>query len=963
VFDLDTEAFYGPLQIQNCHHIQATPGSGTINLAEAYCMDADGKWEDLVDRTSATSVERRLVQFRIGSTTGFLPAGDPTFPSPTAETDHNGYAFASLRLDAASNIDRIRLIVDEWGGDDTTSPQPYHVYASETDEKEKGWLPITADTAVDYNGLAGDDSNTVQYQADLDSWTVFAFQQDPAWTLANKATISGRCEDANGVGLAGCLVWMVTNGRWEYTNFAGDYNIRTYGDGGGVRSALQVLYATYPPDVQGAFEPVPNDDSHAFNLDDDSNGTADTWTPPDFVFGFLGGILYEERILKSGGIYKWGIVYEDDFGRNCGVSQTGTLDIPFHTEDGQYAPRTATFAIHSLPPLWATKYRIVRTKDTFYQRFKQSPVGNVKYAVIPDGATDPEFTTYSSNNATHIMLSVPSAADGVTVPAGTVLLMFRSQRTDGYRAHFGDRVRYVLDEQYATVFSDRVLEVDVLGEYIEGNEYFVVIPYTEINREVIKGWVFEFFTPKGFEEEIYYETGVCLPIIEPNGTNRRHSGITQDQDTLLDIPATGPVLTGDTYWWREQFVFSSDFGAQLVTENWRRSKFVTDHCEDIGRPFFYDPTAGERFYFNRIRFSGTYVPSSQINDLNAYGVADFQNLNRMFGPIKWAAMVHNVLLCICQNKVQSVYVGKGRIMDLSGNTQVGRSNSILNIADETLSNAGTLNPESIVNEGGNAWWWDLQNAKVRRYGADGVSDINFGKNNYFRTRAIERFKLTRPQDIVVGGYDRKHDLYLLTFAPGVYVLEGQNVNVLSDTLGYDAVRGGWRSHFSFVPDCYSALNFDLIMFASEKLWTCFKGTINNYFNVQYANKITFVANEAPDMNKDWLCMREQSNRLWTVSEVLTISGQEYTMRSKLTAANFVLKENHWFADFLRDMTDPHTEFTSISNQALREATAALRGRYLKGEAITITMDAVGSTTSQVLWSVSVDWADSQVTPQ
>ena len=969
VFDLDTEPFFGTLKIQNCHHAPATPGNGTINLVESYCLDNEGLYEELDNRLGATSVERRLVQFRVGSSSGFLPSGDATFPSPTAETDHNGYAFASIRMDVANGVDRIRLVVPEWGGDDSTSPQPYPVFAADTPDylnMEDGWDMITQNTAIDYRNFLGDASNTVLIQSDLSAWTVFAFQADPAWSKANRAKIAGKCVDANGVGLAGVLVWMVTNGRYESTNFAGEFVLATYGDGGGARSALQVLYPTYPPDVPGLFPPAPSNDDDSFALDADADGVADTHTTADFEFGFAGGILFDKRFLKSGGVYKYGIVYEDEFGRSCGVSPIGTLDVPFHTSDGQYVPRAATFEIHSLPPVWAKKYRIVRTRDTFYLTYKHSPVGRVLYAVIPDGVTDPVFTAYSANNATHIMLSVPSTAQDVTVPAGTVLVMFNDQRATGYRSKKGDRVRYMLDEAQQTVFDGSVLEVTVEGEYIEGNEYFVVIPYTEIFREVKKGWTFEFFTPKGFEEEIYYETGVCLPIGIFGEPNRYHTGITQDQNPLTDppLPATGPVLSGDTYWWREQFVFSSDFGAQLVAEHWRRSKYSADKCEDIGRPFLYDPNAGEFFYHNRIRFSGPFAALTQVNDLNAYGALDFQSINRTYGPIKWSAMVHSVLLCICQNKVQPVYVGKGDVIDLTGSSFVGRSDRILNVGPETASNAGTLNPESVVNEGGRVWWWDMQNAKVWQYAGNGVQDINFGKNRYFRDKSIERFKVPRASDIVVGGFDRKHDLYLLSYGPGSYVIEGITYQLAQDTLGYDVEAGGWRSHFSFFPDCMCAHNSDLMLFKNGAMWTMFKGFYNNFFNLPYVSKVKFAVNEDPHTDKDWFCVRIQSKRQFYAPEILTLPGTEVGagMASVLKPVNLVLKANHWFADFLRDMNDPHAEFASISPDSLRRATAALRGRHLKGEVLVITLETSNGQQDHVLWAVQTDWSDAQTTP-
>lgn len=976
-FDLDTEVGYGPVIIQNCHNCSVAPDlglSGTVKMIEMYCMDRDGEFDTLGARTSATSVERTEVaiyRFSQDGNTLF----DTVEPFGVRKADFNGYVFSSINLVPPTG-NAWKPIVGAWGGGIGLAIQPYRVFT------DFGTLTPDADIDGGWHSLFDDDfynmhdpPSGVEYDSlavflgPLDRATqhAFIYNADPAWSLANKATISGRCVDVNGSGVSGALIWMLTNGRSEYTNAVGEFSIRTYGTAGipGVnRTALQPLFATYPPDISGSFEPVPSQDAVVFDLDGDADGIADEHVTADFVFGFNGGVVWSNRHLKSGGIYKTAVIYEDAGGRSCGLSPLETMRIPFHTADGQYVPRVANFSILSIPPLEAVRYRILRTKDTFYLTFRQAPVGEARYAIIADGASTPSFTTYSNGDATHILLNVPAFTNDQDIPAGTALLMFRGPRTDGYRAKAGDRVRYLLDEEQETVFNDRVLEVDVLGEYLDSETYYVVVPYSEIFREVKKGWTFEFFTPKGFEEEIFYETGVCLPILDPHLPTRRHKGISQDQVIASSTPATGPILSGDTYWWRENFVFSGDFSASLVCEHYHRSQFSVMPCGDIGRAFIFDPGAKRTFFENHIRVSGLYASNSSINDVGMFGVLDFQSLNRTFGAIKFLGMVHNVLLAICQNRVQPVYVGKGRMIDLSGNSIIGRVDQILNVADEVMADGGTLNPESVTIEDGRAYWWDAQHGVFRRYAQNGVDDIGAGRQRYFWERHIERLRLARKDDVVVTGYDRKHDLVFLSFGAATYPLEGLFVPVLEDTLAFSVRDNGWKTHLTWHPECMGAVNDDFVTFKTGRQYRQWRGNQFNFFqNAAHQSTITFVANEGPLTMKDWHSIRVRANKQWFAPSILTPADAEYSngMSSRLLANNWVQKEGWFHADFLRDALDPHAEFLAIADIPTREATARLRGRLLKGEALIIKLQAVTPNQQNSLLAATVDFSDSQIT--
>lgn len=967
VFDLDSESGYGKIYMQNCHNAPVASGlglSGKIQLLEAHAVDNDGSYDTLEKRVSAIAVERLEVQFWQYDINGDNPQN-----GQSRRADHNGYSYASVNRNGGA-LSGWRPVIPVWGGFQATGAVPYAIYARDAGlypavDQESGWLMITGDIAGNLDPTS--DPDVVEYTNNSKATShAFCFNHDFDWSKKQKQTIKGKAVDANNVGIGGALIWMISNGRPEYTNSFGEFSFVFYGNNTPVRTAMQRILATYPPDAGGTYPPVPGSNNSVYNIDANSDGVADVFEVPTFNFGFSGGIVSSDRFLKSGGMYGIGIVYEDSAGRSCGVSPIKTVRIPFHTSDGQYTPRSIDWSISSIPPIWAVRYRIVRTKDSFYLTYRQTPVGNVRYAIIPDGATAPTLTTYGAGNATHILLSVGAKLDDAELPSGATLLMFSGPRKEGYRAKSDDRVRYLLDMDQDPMFSDRVLEVDVLGEYIDGDDYAVVIPYTEIFKEVKPGAVFEFFTPKGVEEQIYYETGICLEIDEPGLPGRTHKGVYQDQSISPNLPATGPIMSGDTYWWRESFVFTGDYNTALSGEHYRRSVYHTSKCEDIGRPFLFDPSAKETFYTTRIRVSGLYASGSQVNDLNNFAALDYQSLNRTFGPIKWLGMVHTVLLAICQNKSQSVYVGKGRVIDLSGNSIVGRVNSLLTVADESMADAGTLNPESVSVEAGVARWWDLQNAVVWSFGQNGTMDISDGRRKFFRTRQEERLPISdRSLDIVIGGYDRKHDLYFLSFM--VYSegeIEGA-VNASRETLAYDVYARGWKSHFTWYPQCFGAINGEFVAFISANLQRFYRNTVTYGLiaGTQHQSSVTGIVNEGPGQMKDWFFIRIRGNRMWNSPNLYTLPDASYPsgMKSRLPSTRFILGEGVYLAEFLRDANDPHSEFLAISNVNDREATAMLRGRPLKGDCLAIKLQATVYSTQSLLFAATVCYGDSQIT--
>lgn len=120
-----------------------------------------------------------------------------------------------------------------------------------------------------------------------------------------------------------------------------------------------------------------------------------------------------------------------------------------------------------------------------------------------------------------------------------------------------------------------------------------------------------------------------------------------------------------------------------------------------------------------------------------------------------------MLLCICENRVQPVYVGRNRVLDLSGGQSVGRSDQLFSLADEMQEHAGTRHPMSVFNAFGCTYFFDSFRGKWWRYRNGLYAITEYGMSRYFRNAAIA-FGVDSPQEHwFIGGYDPRMKMPLV----------------------------------------------------------------------------------------------------------------------------------------------------------------------------------------------------------
>lgn len=949
-FDLMTEAGYGPIIIENWEHL-VTPYIG----AEFYVLDnqADTSTNDL--RKGSIGMERQKVQFEY--------IDGLSVPNPGTEvileTDHNGYAWYTyipvepkndqyifdIKLYAADACNpgdpEVQVTVEAW-------------LASGGPPDEDIWLSLFSNTEALYDFLM-----TGPLPLGNSESMLAIFNIDTAVAENNKTTVHGTIKDLSGVGVENVVVCLERNGRAEPTDPDGEYSISAWVPWDSADSfRTDRLVYTYPSDTCYDYPPSPDEMELVIGEYCDTVDFDTFFEVGDIVLPFSGAILQLGKYLKSGGLYQTGIVYEDTLGRKSTVVRGPDLYIPFHTEAGVYERPVVNWEINSNPPDWADRYRIVRTRDGIYRRFFQWVVEEVLYEIITDITTTPTPTTYGANDATHIFLRISSQTDPDQTD-DVALFFFRDTNQFGFEPEQGDRVRIILDETGAITGVGVIWDFEIVGRYIDGNDYYAVIKADNIGFEIKDNFLVEFYTPNQLEEVVYYEAGDSYPIVDAGG-DPAHGGQTQDQIPGVQ-PAQGRLKGGDTYWRDRNFTVSAAVSFTYNTENKNFSDVFQSEDEDIGRPNVYDPDYKKQYLFNELALSDVYIPTSYLNGLPSFRSLEKQPIDRDFGPIRKLTILGSTLVAICEHKTQPIYIGQSQIMGLDGNQMIVRADQILNIANQTVHDYGTQHPESVVSEEGFVKGWDASKGTVWQYSQNGQIPIIQGLEQFFhaRGRQADLLYVEDPSQTLMwcpAGYDRKRSTYWLTF-----VQRDTREDTDLFTVCYDDIKNGWNTFQLFHPEHYSRVGLWFVQFRGGKLYIAEEGAVaGTFFGAAKEPSIKFVVNPNPNTIKDWHNIEVLANDQWIANPITAPANSLYLagQQSRLKTARWSRYNGKWCADFLRDLSDP--AFNALTPTAVREATALMNGRVLKSNVLSIKLIPIGKTVTDKfgdtwLKIVSIEW--------
>lgn len=951
-FDLDTEVGYGAIVIQSLLNVQddtVPPFSGLTGWfsIQGYFLDNNALAGDQDTRKGAINCERQKINIEVLEDGDIYPAG---FTVRQLITDHNGFFYARWRLNSDGSVPNQPLrIKNIWAVvPDVCDPTPGLFRELKT--ANGGGFIFSGDLYT--NGLSGlwDSPFTFEslasYVSDdeihlpgLSQQSLLLFNLDTEFTDNNKTIVQGTVKEATGAGVERVLMAVERNTRQEQTDANGNYAISVYCPWNKEVRDDDTIFPQYLLDKCAEFPPTPLD--HLLQIIEFCNPYTSTnpYLVPQFDYGFSGALTVKEKYLKAGGTYRTGVVYEDRYNRQSTVVEGNTLRVPFFTERGVYGKTYTSWELNGIPPIWATHYRIVRTKDSFYRRYLQFKLQDVEFAIYDDILSAPTFTNFTNANATHLHLKIPRVFNE-DPDSDSAVWFFRNENLSNFSPVPRDRVRFILDEDDALVKNDGIIDVEIQGKYVDsGGDFWIVIDNVEvfdtagIIREIKDGWLVEVYTPKKAEEVLFYECGECHDILDPGTANRRHSGPVQNQ-IIGTQPARGFLVGGDTYWRKRTFTVDEGQVYKIQVENQNLSERFDSINEDIGRINIKDLDFGERFYYNKITFSDIFVPGTNKNGLSSFIAVDQQFTDVRFGIIKNLAYVGEVLLAICEFKIQPFYIGKDNVLSLSGRETLGRSDRPMNMANELIQDFGTQHPSSIAHDGNYCYGFDARQGVAWRYATNGLTEISqYQAINEFNAIGKDFRAISAKNNDILGIFDREFKCYLLTF-PDIVGRE-------ATTISFDELKNGWNTYLSYLPEYYGITGQILVSFKDGQLWVHESDNVprSNFYGVQYDNDIDIVFNRMPRSVKLMFNIDEQCDKLFHCPDIIIPPNDPYPsgMRSELKPNHFSNYEGHWNAEFLRDKNDTSAQFANITPVLLKETTALLRGRNLRGEVMVVKL--------------------------
>ena len=213
--------------------------------------------------------------------------------------------------------------------------------------------------------------------------------------------------------------------------------------------------------------------------------------------------------------------------------------------------------------------------------------------------------------------------------------------------------------------------------------------------------------------------------------------------------------------------FSDEFDYKAESMNPSNDYFL-NWTQISGRPNLVPKGVSSQIKTTGIVFSETKIPGSKINGLSKFSALDEDRLDDATGPLRLLTLTTKtqstgtVLLAISENETTGIYLGEQQLEQTSSGGQfLSISKGVVGTKNSLQGSYGTLHPESVAVNEGNAYWFDVKNSTVVQYSTNGLVAIGDVKmKTYFKNKSdIIRNDLDK---FVVGTYDDFNSEYIIT---------------------------------------------------------------------------------------------------------------------------------------------------------------------------------------------------------
>lgn len=485
-----------------------------------------------------------------------------------------------------------------------------------------------------------------------------------------------------------------------------------------------------------------------------------------FRFGFYGKI---------------GIVYYDDYDRKTGVLLSEnpifktlnynelTVGVQFGQTNyfypSDYLVNRLKIKIYNEPPDWATKYRIVRTKDLSQTTYLMWCIDKIE-TVDQSGTVTPINPKYYKISVSNIGYYTEKAQRGSVIE---------------YTYEKGDRVKLIA---YPVGTTTQIATDTIDYPILESGADYFLIDYNPSVTGLFNGSIIEIYS-KGQNNQVtnplFYELSDCFEVKTAyfNGIKKKYHAGNDISVTNPDqvygtsgnvFPASIDVGQGGSYFRFRDMYWDTTQPTVLKRKMWISSdyadEFTISNYDGIFRP--NTPLLeGRSDLPSALRFSDVYRSSTQVNGLSAYNPLNIEKYNTEYGLLKKLKLIDNdVVKAVFENSFQvSIYVKQGVIKQTQSET------AIVSVTDNVLSNShiiqrtlGTQNPESVIlNDEGDTFGYDENKGVVWRSSGNGIVQVSdYLQKSNFKNWSNKRNIYNKLKSKTPATYDIYHDEYIIT---------------------------------------------------------------------------------------------------------------------------------------------------------------------------------------------------------
>lgn len=302
--------------------------------------------------------------------------------------------------------------------------------------------------------------------------------------------------------------------------------------------------------------------------------------------------------------------------------------------------------------------------------------------------------------------------------------------------------------------------------------------------------------------------------------------------------------------------------------------FASDE-HGFGRTYIEIPYENTAFR-NSIAYSGKYFADTDINDINRIDPINIKSVPWEFGLITALRVKGDVLKVLTPLKEISFYLGKEAYSTSGGkDTNFLLTNNPIGTINVYDSNYGTENPESILLNATNMYYYDRKNAAIVRTSNNGQLDIcDYGVKTYLRD-VTARINAATTYNSFIGYNDQNNEILVCFVVDGV-----------PETLVFNERSNEW-THYLEYADASSnppqgLINYGEIMLAylnGDAWWNEAGTTYNVFFGSNKSSLIRFSVNQEPVSTKIFQQLSYQSTKKFSFI-VTTEETEEYSFGMK-----------------------------------------------------------------------------------